>query len=111
MDRAAGAGRRPRDAGGPRPCRVSRWSPPRGWPALALCPPDHVGVGKKHAKTCDSRGKMPLVRWKGYQERLPSEADVRGWWGTWPNANVGVALGGPGRLARLDVDGPLGEAE
>ena len=45
-----------------------------GWPVLPLCPPDHVGVGREHGRTCKSRGKAPLVRWKEYQERFPDRA-------------------------------------
>jgi hypothetical protein len=77
-----------------------------GWPVLACCPPDHLGVGRHHAKVCQQPGKAPLVRWADYQTRLPTEQEVRDWWRTWPNANVGVALG---RLLRPDADGPAGE--
>ncbi len=80
----------------------------RGWPVLPLCPPDHAGVSK-HAKTCENPGKRPLVNWKEYQDRLPTEAEVRGWWDKWPTANVGVALGPLPGFIRLDIDGPGGE--
>jgi hypothetical protein len=62
----------------------------RGWSVLPLCPPDHVGVGRGH--DCDSPGKRPLVPWKEFQDRLPTEREVRDWWRHWPNANLGVAL-------------------
>jgi hypothetical protein len=85
----------------------------RGWPVLALCPPDHVGVGRGHGRVCKdtSWGKAPLICWKAYQTGLPTAEEVLGWWRYWPTANLGMALGGPSRLARLDVDGPLGETE
>src|SRR5262249_34277386 len=83
----------------------------KGWPVLALCPPDHVGVGRSHGRNCQSPGKAPLILCKQYQSELPTVEDVRGWWKQTPLANVGVARGGPGRLLRLDVDGPLGETE
>jgi hypothetical protein len=35
-----------------------------GWCPLALCPPDHVGVGAAHAAVCRSPGKGPVARWK-----------------------------------------------
>jgi putative DNA primase/helicase len=77
-----------------------------GWHVLADCPPDHVGVGRGHGRDCDHPGKAPLVRWKELQQRPPSVQEARDWWHTWPNANVGVALG---QLLRIDVDGPDGE--
>lgn len=81
----------------------------RGWSVLPLCPPDHVGVGKEHAKRCQSKGKAPLISWKEYQQRLPTEDEVRGWWKRWPNANVGIVLGSVSGLVGIDLDGPGGE--
>jgi hypothetical protein len=82
-----------------------------GWSVLADCPPDHVGVGKSHAKKCKSLGKAPLHLWTDYQDRLPTEAEILEWWQWWPNANVGMALGPVSGLIRVDVDGPGGEAK
>jgi hypothetical protein len=81
----------------------------RGWPVLALCPPDHVGiarVSKTHLKTCKTPGKRPWHTWAEFQDRLPTEAEVRGWWRSMPNSNIGMALG---RMIRVDTDGPAGE--
>jgi putative DNA primase/helicase len=81
----------------------------RGWPALACCPPDHMGVGREHGKRCASPGKRPWHTWKEYQTRLPTEDDVRAWWHQTPTGNVGVALGPLGGIVRIDVDGAGGE--
>ncbi len=84
-----------------------------GWSVLALCPPDHVGVGRvasHHVKDCPSAGKRPWHSWKEYQDRLPTPDEVRGWWSRLPNSNVGLALGPVSGLVRVDVDGPGGEA-
>jgi hypothetical protein len=78
-----------------------------GWHVVVDCPPDHGGVGRKHAKECKHPGKAPLIAWKEFQIHPPTERQIRDWWHTWPNANVGVVLG---RLVRGDVDGPDGEA-
>jgi hypothetical protein len=85
----------------------------RGWAPLALCPPDHVSVeraNKGHIKSCSSPGKTPWHTWKEFQTTLPTEDQVRGWFRTLPNGNVGITLGGVSGLIGLDIDGPQGEA-
>src|SRR6516162_412436 len=62
------------------------------WHTVIDCPPDHVGVGRAHAKHCDSLGKSPLPLWKWLQERPPTVQDIQDWWRTWPNGNVGTVL-------------------
>ena len=64
-----------------------------GLSVLALCPPDHVGVGKAHGKTCHSPGKVPVDSWKAYQERLPYWDEFREKWDRNPTLNIGA---GPG---------------
>lgn len=83
----------------------------RGWCPLALCPPDHVGVGLVGHKHCESPGKRPWHTWKELQDprKRPTEATVRAWWRTLPNSNVGIALGPASGLIRVDVDGAQGE--
>src|SRR5579871_2813999 len=80
-----------------------------GWSPLAICPPDHVGVGRDHGKTCSSPGKRPLGLWKEFQERLPTEEELRDRWHQNPNANVGIALGAVSGLVRIDIEGEAGE--
>ena len=36
------------------------------------------------------RGKRPIVRWQTFEDRHPTEAEVRGWFERWPPANVAV---------------------
>jgi hypothetical protein len=80
----------------------------RGWSPLPLCPPDHVGVGRHHVAICKSEGKAPLIKWGEHQLRIATESEIRQWWQSWPNANVGVAMG-PGGLVGIDTDGPAGD--
>jgi hypothetical protein len=80
----------------------------RGWSVVPVCPPDHVGVGRGHARRCTSPGKAPLVAWMAFQERAPSIAQVEAWWAGWPNANVGLVFGPASGLVGIDVDGPEG---
>ncbi len=81
----------------------------RGWSSLAVCPPDHAGVGKKHGQECDSPGKAPWGLWKEYQSRLPADKELDKKWRDNPLLNVGIALGPVSGLVRVDVDGEEGE--
>ena len=47
---------------------------------------------------------------KDFQDRLPTEDELRRKWRDLPNGNVGIALGPVSGLVRIDVDGPGGEA-
>ncbi|MGQ9851700.1 MAG: phage/plasmid primase, P4 family, partial [Aggregatilineaceae bacterium] len=59
----------------------------RGWPVLPLRP----------------RGKEPLTA-HGFKDATTDPAIIVGWWQRWPDANVGIATGGPSGLMVLDVD-------
>lgn len=98
---------KPRDP----PCLVAALEYLRlGWSALPLCEPTHEVGPEQHRKTCKRAGKAPLVPWGPYQDRLPSEKELRLWWNRWPGANVGIALGPVSSLCALDIDGPEGVA-
>ena len=84
---------------------------PHGLSVLCLCDPDHIGVGKNHAKECDSPGKVPMYRWKDFQTRLPTPAEIQQHWEAYPIGNVGCALGQVSGVVRIDIDGPTGEAK
>src|SRR6185503_6389894 len=48
------------------------------------------------------------VPWKKYQTERADEAQVKQWWSDWPDAFIGLALGGVSGVVRIDVDGPGG---
>jgi hypothetical protein len=48
--------------------------------------------------------KMPLVKWREFQNRIPTEDEVREWWTTYPNANVALITGGVSKTVVLDID-------
>ena len=53
-------------------------------------------------------GKRPrLQSWFKLQEQAPTEAQVREWWGLWPNANIGLVCGKTAGIAVVDLDGDL----
>lgn len=61
----------------------------RGWSIVPQLP------GAKH----------PCIRWKRYQDRLPTEAEVRTWWTRWPDAGFALVIGPASGLFVIDVDG------
>jgi hypothetical protein len=79
----------------------------RGWPPTCCCPPDHIGVGRRHGQTCKSPGKAPMHTWKQYRQALPTINEINHWWKSWPNANTGMVLGTV--FVRVDADGDAGQ--
>jgi len=59
----------------------------------------------------EPRGKRPLVAWLEFQDRQPTAAEVAGWFGHWPEANLGIVTGVVSGLAVLDVDAGHGGAQ
>lgn len=59
-----------------------------------------------------ARGKIPAVQWKDYQERRPTEEQVRKWWQENPDHNVACVLGSvSGGLIAFDLDSPEAKEE
>lgn len=58
--------------------------------------------------TCGSPGKHPRTR-GGFKDASDDPAQIRRWWGRWPEANLALATGSG--LAVIDVDGEQGYAE
>jgi hypothetical protein len=54
--------------------------------------------------------KKPLVRWKPFQERRPTEEEWTGWSKKWPDAGLALILGPVGGVLVVDVDGPEAHA-
>jgi hypothetical protein len=50
--------------------------------------------------------KQPAIKWKPYQERLPTADEVTRWYrDRWPDAGLAAVLGPVSRLLVIDVDG------
>jgi hypothetical protein len=56
---------------------------------------------------CEPGGKRPLT-YSGFWDATTDPRRIRGWWGRWPTANVGVPTGERSDLLVLDVD-PRGD--
>jgi hypothetical protein len=49
--------------------------------------------------------KTPHVKWKEYQERRASPAEIQQWYRKWPNAGIGIVTGVLSDLVVIDIDG------
>jgi Bifunctional DNA primase/polymerase, N-terminal/Primase C terminal 1 (PriCT-1)/Helix-turn-helix domain len=74
----------------------------RGWRVVPLHVPV-VGGCSCGKSDCAQRGKHPRIR--GWQQRASSDArQIAGWWRTWPDTNVGLALGRESGVVVVDID-------
>ena len=48
--------------------------------------------------------KRPLVSWMEYQNRRPTEEEIRQWWQQHPNANIGIVTGKISGIVVIDLD-------
>jgi hypothetical protein len=100
---------------GPEPAAAVSPGPPFPYDA-GPAPAEAVPAGLRAALAYLRRGfsvvpqlpgaKHPCVQWKAFQERLPTENELRGWFRHWPQAGLAVILGPVSNLLALDVDGP-----
>lgn len=72
----------------------------RGFRVLPLHNPVGTGCSCGHPD-CDRQGKHPRTA-RGVLDATTDEAIIRSWWWSWPEANVGLAMGGG--VVALDVD-------
>lgn len=78
------------------------------WPVIPLCSCSHKHDNPKHAGTCTTPGKAPLL--KGWQKRgVPTDIEIAQWKRNWPWANIGLLMGEPSGLVGVDIDGDAGE--
>lgn len=48
--------------------------------------------------------KKPIVKWKAYQDRLPTTVEIENWWTMWSWANIGLVTGKLSGVSVVDVD-------
>lgn len=51
-----------------------------------------------------ANSKKPLIGWKEYQTQLPTEDEVREWWGKNPDANIAIITGEVSGICVLEID-------
>ena len=54
------------------------------------------------------QNKVPLIQWKKYQTVKPTPQEVKDWWATWPEANIGGVTGLISGVVVIDVDSEEG---
>lgn len=52
--------------------------------------------------------KKPYVAWEPYQTQRATEEQIRDWWKTYPDANVGIVTGAISDLTVVDLDSAAG---
>lgn len=83
------------------------------WSVFPVCVPvvGHSGHCLQHG-SCKHPGKMPLIKWGVYQDRLPTKLEVQTWWRhKFEGANIGLATGRTSDVVVVDLDGELAVAE
>src|SRR5438477_7616303 len=73
-----------------------------GWPVFP-CHGIHGGVCTCGVRACKDAGKHPRTP-HGLKDATTDPATIRGWWRTWPDANVAMATGQHAGVDVLDVD-------
>jgi len=63
-----------------------------------------VHLKRKPIFPVDRATKIPVVKWKAYQHRPPSKAEVRAWRCNKPDANMGMATGALSNVIVVDCD-------
>lgn len=48
--------------------------------------------------------KRPLIKWKDYQDKTPTEEEIEMWWSDWPDADMAVITGAISKVVVVDCD-------
>ena len=75
----------------------------KGWSVIPIKSPSMTNSNmdqKEFIRQC----KIPLISWKEFQGRLPTEQEVTEWFDKWPDANIGIVTGRVSNLVVFDLD-------
>lgn len=81
----------------------------RGWAVFPCHQPTPSGCSCQR-RHCSSPAKHPHTP-RGLHDATLDEAQVRRWWGRWPDANVAIRTGAVSGLVVLDIDPDHGGSE
>lgn len=48
--------------------------------------------------------KKPFIQWEEFQQRHPTQDEVREWWKKWPSANIAIVTGKVSGICVIDID-------
>lgn len=68
-----------------------------GWSVMPVCPGLHPTY---------QENKVPYVKWVEFRERRATPEEIKKWWKTWPDANIGIITGKISGITVVDFDGP-----
>lgn len=82
----------------------------RGFRVVPIHTPGPNGCSCEKGAACGgSTGKHPrLNAWQ--RDATTDPQKIRNWWRSWPDANIGLVMGGEPRLVAVDIDGADGRA-
>lgn len=73
---------------------------------LIMTKKDHaVAYLKLGFSVFPTRGKKPLVAWEKYQHEMPTEDQIKQWWDSLPDADIGAVTGAISGIVVVDIDG------
>ena len=75
----------------------------RGLSVIPLISPSMASKNlstEEYIKKC----KTPLVGWKEFQKRRPTEEEVSAWFDKWPHASIGIVTGKVSGIVAFDLD-------
>ena len=75
----------------------------KGWAVIPIKSPAMI-KSKMDPKELIRQCKIPLIPWKEFQSRLPTEQEVTEWFDKWPDANIGIITGKISNLVVFDLD-------
>ena len=79
----------------------------KGWPVFPLHSPRPTGCSCGR-KDCDRIGKHPRTP-NGRDDATTESSKIEKWWGTWPDANIGIATGHGLVVVDFDIDHERGK--
>ncbi len=50
------------------------------------------------------QGKKPIIKWRDFQYKNPTDEQIKAWWSKYPNANISVIVGESKNLTVIDCD-------
>jgi len=63
-----------------------------------------LNYSKKGFTVIPCRGKIPIIKWRDFQYKKPTNEEITKWWEKYPQANISVVVGESKNLTVIDCD-------